>query len=243
MATPGAPSPDRLSDAPPCPPGPQGPRGERGGARLAEPRIKAGRCRGLAEESGEARWRLCRGSCRFCFSSSPPLRPLFWRSTPILPAPGLWPYRAFHVRIRATFAPLCGPASPRTRTRRLAHPLPRTELARLLALVFPSRSGGSGAGNRSAGDPQASGAAHWLRTLQRNAPETRLASSSPQSRGQPQALSVRAHLHSPADPPSRPFSTDPSPPQGQRPSPAPPHSGTFPHAGRKPSPELSHDDT
>ena len=143
----------------------------------------------------------------------------------------------------ATFAPLYGLASPLTRTRRLAHLLPRTELARLLALVFPSRSGRSGAGNRSAGDPQASGAAHWLRTLQRNAPETRLASSSPQSRGQPQALSVRAHLHSPADPPSRPFSTDPSPPQGQRPSPAPPHSGTFPHAGRKPSPELSHDDT
>ena len=43
--------------------------------------------------------------------------------------------------------------------------------------------------------------------------------------------------------PSRPSSTDRSPPQGQRPSPAPPHSGPFPHAGRKPSPELSHDDT
>ena len=56
MATPGVPSPDGLSDAPPRPPGPQGPRGERGGARLAEPRIKAGRCRGLAgrgERRGE----------------------------------------------------------------------------------------------------------------------------------------------------------------------------------------------
>ena len=116
MATPGAPSPDGLSDAPPRPPGPQGLRGERGGARLAEPRIKAGRCRGLAE-SGEARWRFCHGCCRFCFSSSPPLRRPFWRSTPILPAPGLWPYRAFHVRIRATFAPLCGLASPRTCSR------------------------------------------------------------------------------------------------------------------------------
>lgn len=38
MATAGAPSPDRVADAPPRPPGPQGPRagvgGERGGARL-----------------------------------------------------------------------------------------------------------------------------------------------------------------------------------------------------------------
>ena len=64
-----------------------------------------------------------------------------------------------------------------------AHLLPRTELARLLALVFPSRSEGSGAGNRSAGDPQASRAAHWLRTLQRSAPETRLASRSALSEG------------------------------------------------------------
>ena len=85
----------------------------------------------------------------------------------------------------ATFAPLYGLASPLTRTRRLAHLLPRTELARLLALVFPSRSGRSGAGNRSAGDPQASGAAHWLRTLQRSAPETRLASRSALSKGWP----------------------------------------------------------
>ena len=52
-----------------------------------------------------------------------------------------------------------------------AHLFPRTELARLLALVFPSRSEGSGAGNRSAGDPQASRAAHWLRTLQRSIPK------------------------------------------------------------------------
>ncbi|XP_027401086.1 uncharacterized protein LOC113894600 isoform X2 [Bos indicus x Bos taurus] len=36
MATPGAPSPDPLSDAPPRPPGPQGSRGDRGGARLEE---------------------------------------------------------------------------------------------------------------------------------------------------------------------------------------------------------------
>ena len=71
----------------------------------------------------------------------------------------------------ATFAPLYGLASPLTRTRRLAHLLPRTELARLLALVFPSRSGRSGAGNRSAGDPQVSGAAHRLRTGQRSAPK------------------------------------------------------------------------
>ena len=82
-----------------------------------------------------------------------------------------------------TFAPLCGLASPRTRTRHLAHLLPRTELARLLALVFPSRSGRSGAENRSAGDTQASGASHRLRTRQRSAPETRLASSSALSRG------------------------------------------------------------
>ena len=164
MATPGAPSPDRLSDAPPCPPGPQGPRGERGGARLAEPRIKAGRCRGLAEESGEARWRFCRGCCGFCFSSSPPLRPPFWRPAPILPAPVLWPYRAVHVHVRGHFRSALWACES-------AHPLPRTELARLLALVFPSRSGGSGAGNRSAGDPQASGAAHRLRTGQRSAPK------------------------------------------------------------------------
>ncbi|XP_055290973.1 uncharacterized protein LOC129562053 [Moschus berezovskii] len=85
----------------------------------------------------------------------------------------------------ASFAPLCGLASPRTRTRRLAHPLPRTELARLLALVFPCRCGTSGAENRSTGDPQASEIAHGLRTHQRSAPETQLASSSALSRGRP----------------------------------------------------------
>ena len=68
----------------------------------------------------------------------------------------------------ATSAPLGGLASPRTRTRRLAHPLQRRELARLLALVFPSRSGRSGTENQSAGDPQASWIPHWLRTLPRS---------------------------------------------------------------------------
>ncbi|XP_043761876.1 uncharacterized protein LOC122696237 isoform X1 [Cervus elaphus] len=91
----------------------------------------------------------------------------------------------------AAFAPLCGLASPRIRTRRLAHPLPPTELARLLALVFPSRSGRSGAENRSTGDPETSGVAHRLRTSQRSAPETRLASSSALSTGRPPTPALR----------------------------------------------------
>lgn len=49
------------------------------------------------------------------------------------------------------------------------------------------------------------------------------------------------HLRSPADSPSRPFNADPSPPQGQRPAPAAPHSGPHPQARWKPSPELSLD--
>ena len=91
----------------------------------------------------------------------------------------------------AAFAPLCGLASPRTRTRRLAHPLPPTKLARLLALVFPSRSGRSGAENWNTGDPETSGVAHRLRARQRSAPETRLASSSALSRGQPPTPTLR----------------------------------------------------
>jgi len=120
------------------------------------------------------------------------------------------------------------PADGAGPTPRLGVPLPQRGIGRR----EPERRGPSGLPGRTL-------AAH----TPAEHPETRLASSSPQSLGQPQALSVRAHLHSPADPPSRPSSTDPSPPQGQRPSPAPPHSGPFPHAGRKPSPELSHDDT
>ena len=60
MATPGAPSPDRLSDAPPCPPGPQGLRGERGGARLegeGENRPAIGPRRAAVK----AAWRLAGG--------------------------------------------------------------------------------------------------------------------------------------------------------------------------------------
>ena len=49
----------------------------------------------------------------------------------------------------------------------------------------PPSSGRSGAENRSAEDPQASGAARRLRTVRRSAPETRLASSSALSRGRP----------------------------------------------------------
>ena len=167
MATPAAPSPDRLSDAPPCPPGPQGPRGERGGARLAEPRIKAGRCRCLPG----------RGERRGEMAVLPRLLPLLLlllaaSSAALLAtsAHSSCPGPLAHT-MHSTSAPLGGLASPRTRTRRLAHPLQRRELARLLALVFPSRSGRSGAGNRSAGDPQASGAAHRLRTGQRSAPK------------------------------------------------------------------------
>ena len=88
------------------------------------------------------------------------------------------PYRALHVHVRGHFR------SAR-RACESAHPLRRRELARLVALVLPSRSGRSGAENRSAGDPQASGAPHRLRTRQRSAPETRLASSSALSRGRP----------------------------------------------------------
>ena len=173
MATPGAPSPDRLSDAPPCPPGPQGPRGERGGARLAEPRIKAGRCRclpGRGERRGEMAVlpRLLRLLLLLLAASSAALLATSAHSS--CPGPLAHTMHSTFM-FAATSAPLGGLASPRTRTRRLAHPLPRTELARLLALVFPSRSGRSGAGNRSAGDPQASGAAHRLRTGQRSAPK------------------------------------------------------------------------
>ena len=85
---------------------------------------------------------------------------------------------------------LQSPGQPQTRGHRLlcGHP-PRDlktkvpldssplELARLLALVFPSHSRRSGAENRSAGDPQASGTAHRLRTRQHSTPKTRLASS------------------------------------------------------------------
>ncbi|DAA28418.1 TPA: hypothetical protein BOS_41 [Bos taurus] len=88
------------------------------------------------------------------------------------------PYRVLHVHVRGHFRSARWACES-------AHPLRRRELARLLALVFPSRSGRSGAENRSAGDPQASGASHRLRTLQRSAPETRLASSSALSRGRP----------------------------------------------------------
>ena len=79
---------------------------------------------------------------------------------------------------------LCGhpPRDLKTKVPLDSSPL---ELARLLALVFPSSSGRSGGENRSAGDPQSFGAAHRLRTLQRSAPKTRLASSSALSRGRP----------------------------------------------------------
>ena len=59
-----------------------------------------------------------------------------------------------------------------------AGPTPR------LGVPLPQRGIG-GTENRSAGDPQASGAPHRLRTRQRSAPETRLASSSALSRGRP----------------------------------------------------------
>lgn len=43
---------------------------------------------------------------------------------------------------------------------------------------------------------------------------------SPLSQGKPPShKEAHLHLHSPADPPSRPSNTDPSPPQGQRPAP------------------------
>ena len=63
------------------------------------------------------------------------------------------------------------PADGAGPTPRLGVPLPQQEIG--------------GAENRNAGDPQASGAAHRLRTRQRSAPETRLASSSALSRGRP----------------------------------------------------------
>ena len=131
------------------------------------------------------RKRFCRGCCRFCFSS-PPLRPPFWRPAPILPAPGLWPYRAFHVHVRGRFRsalwacesahPHAAPGAPASADG--AGPTPR------LGVPLPQRGIG-GTENRSAGDPQASGAPHRLRTRQRSAPETRLASSSALSRGRP----------------------------------------------------------
>ena len=114
------------------------------------------------------------------------------------------------------WGPFCGLSSPRTRTRRPAHPLPWRELARVLSFVFPSCSPRSGAQNRSTGDPQSSGVPHRLRTRQQSAPETRLASSSVLSRGRPPT---------------------PTRTKGQRPSRAPSHSGPYPRAGRKPSPE------
>ena len=49
----------------------------------------------------------------------------------------------------------------------------------------PPSSGRSGAENRSAEDPQASGAARRLRIVRRSAPETCLSSSSTLSRGRP----------------------------------------------------------
>ena len=71
---------------------------------------------------------------------------------------------------------LCGhpPRDLKTKVPLDSSPL---ELTRLLALVFPSHSRRSGAENRSAGDPQASGTAHRLRTRQYSTPKTRLASS------------------------------------------------------------------
>ncbi|CAI9172421.1 unnamed protein product [Rangifer tarandus platyrhynchus] len=63
---------------------------------------------------------------------------------------------------------------------------------------------------------------------------------SPLSQGKPPVRKeARLHLLSPADPPSRTSSTDPSPRPGQWPVPKPPHSGHHPHARRKPSLELS----
>ena len=96
------------------------------------------------------------------------------------------PYRALHVHVRGHFGsarwacesahPHAAPGAPASADG--AGPSPR------LGVPLPQREIG-GAENRSAGDPQASGAAHRLRTRQRSAPETRRASSSALSRGRP----------------------------------------------------------
>ncbi|XP_026959777.1 arginine-glutamic acid dipeptide repeats protein-like [Sagmatias obliquidens] len=89
----------------------------------------------------------------------------------------------FTLVLACTVAPLCGPASSRTRTGRLLHPRPSAGLARPLALAVPSSSEGSGAGNRSTADPhpagdcpsQTSSVANRLRTRRRSAPDRRRA--------------------------------------------------------------------
>ena len=124
------------------------------------------------------RKRFFRGCYRFCFSSSPPLRPPFWRPAPILPAPSSGHTVQSTFMFAATLAGSVGlrvsapaPADGAGPTPRFGDP--------------PPSSGRSGAENRSAEDPQASGAARRLRTVRRSAPETCLSSSSTLSRGRP----------------------------------------------------------
>ena len=122
-------------------------------------------------------------------SASPPRR-LFGRPSgdrrPFFLTRASGPYRALHVHVRGHFGsarwacesahPHAAPGAPASADG--AGPTPR------LGVPLPQREIG-GAENRSAGDPQASGAPHRLRTRQRSAPETRLASSSALSRGRP----------------------------------------------------------
>ena len=134
------------------------------------------------EPSGEARSRA------IAAPASP--RRLFGRPSghrrPFFLTRASGPYRVLHVHVRGHFGsarwacesahPHAAPGAPASAdgagpTPRLGVPLPQQEIG--------------GAENRNAGDPQASGAAHRLRTRQRSAPETRLASSSALSRGRP----------------------------------------------------------
>ena len=77
------------------------------------------------------------------------------------------------------WGPFCGLSSPRTRTRRPAHPLPWRELARVLSFVLPSCTPRSGAQNRTTADPQVSGVEHRLHTRTQSASERIWASRSP----------------------------------------------------------------
>ncbi len=106
----------------------------------------------------------------------------------------------------STFGPLCGPASPRTRTRR---PLYRHGLAWLLSFWFQPRGGGSGSDNRSTADPCPS----WDCPSQASAVPTQLPTSPPSDhsqtsdRGQP----LTPVPHSPGPPPAEPRVSGPKP--------------------------------